>query len=321
MNQKKIYFAAAILATFIFQSCVPAKKLDECNENAVNLTKQADVLKSQLADANNHTNELNQRIGDMQQTISGLADDTAKLGDDNRQQQSLLKNTNDLYQQEVEQNKMLLSKSSSEKIALSDSLRRKQNDLFRQGKQLDSMQRSLAEREAKLKELQSLMSEKDSASAALKASISKALLGFENSDLSITEKNGKVYVSLAEKLLFKSGSTTIDPKGVDALQKLASVLKKNPDIQITVEGHTDNIPLNGNAAMKDNWDLSVLRATSIVRILEDNGVDSKQIEASGRSQYFPLSPNSTSEGRAQNRRTEIILSPRLDEVMKLLGEK
>jgi chemotaxis protein MotB len=128
-----------------------------------------------------------------------------------------------------------------------------------------------------------------------------------------------VYVSLAEKLLFPSGSTEVNPKGKQALQKVADVLKKNPDIGITIEGHTDNVPIS-TSCMKDNWDLSVLRATSITRIITDAGVDPKQIIASGRGEYFPVASNSTSDGKAKNRRSEIILTPNLAELAKLLGE-
>ena len=226
---------------------------------------------------------------------------------------------NNLYEQSIEQNESLLSKSSTERLALGDSLKRKQQDIYQKGKALDSLQRNLIEREGKLAELQSLLKHKDSAANALKSQLTNALLGFETSDLTVEQRNGKVYVSMAEKLLFKSGSTTVDTKGVDALKKLAAVLRSNSDLTINVEGHTDNVPLTGKGAIKDNWDLSVLRATSIIRILTDNGVVPKQIIASGRGEYFPVSANSSSEGKAKNRRTEIVLSPRLEELMKVIG--
>ena len=144
-------------------------------------------------------------------------------------------------------------------------------------------------------------------------------MGFENDDLSVKIQNGKVYVSLEEKLLFKSGSTTVDPKGIDALKKLAHVLEQNNDINVTIEGHTDNVPFKSGSDIKDNWDLSVQRATSIIRIiLEYSKVDPKQLTASGKGEFFPLVQNTTAALRAKNRRTEIILMPKLDELFKIL---
>jgi chemotaxis protein MotB len=147
------------------------------------------------------------------------------------------------------------------------------------------------------------------------------LVGFKSDELSVELKNGKVYVSLAEKLLFKSGSAMVDPKGKEALGKLAAVQEKNPDIDVMIEGHTDNVPLIPGK-FDDNWDLSVSRATSIVRILtEDNNVEPKRVTAAGRSEFVPLVSNDTPEGKARNRRTEIILSPKLDELFQILNSK
>ena len=153
----------------------------------------------------------------------------------------------------------------------------------------------------------------------MKEEISKALAGFDALDVKVEYRNGKVYVSLAEKLLFKSGSITVDPKGKEALLKLADALNKKPDVQVAVEGHTDNKPMNSEK-IKDNWDLSVLRATSIVRILTDDGkMSSKRITASGKGDTQPIADNSTAEGRAKNRRTEIILTPNLDKILEIIN--
>ena len=132
-------------------------------------------------------------------------------------------------------------------------------------------------------------------------------------------RDGKVYVSMSDKLLFKSGSAAVEPKGVNALKVLADILNKNPDIQILVEGHTDNVPIK-TALYKDNWDLSVGRATTITRMLNEvYGVQATRMTASGRGEYYPKADNTTQEGKAMNRRTEIILSPKLDEIMNLLN--
>ena len=145
------------------------------------------------------------------------------------------------------------------------------------------------------------------------------MLGFEGKGLTITQKNGKVYVSLDESLLFASGSTKVEDKGVEAIKKLAKVLEQEQEINILVEGHTDDVPMKGSGDIKDNWDLSVMRATSIVKIITGNSkVNPIRITAAGRGEYFPIDPSKTAEARKKNRRTEIILVPKLDELLKVL---
>lgn len=195
------------------------------------------------------------------------------------------------------------------------------SELSEKGKQLTTKEQLLVDREKKLRDLQTMIARKDSVTAALRSKVADALTGFKAEDLSVQMKNGKVYVSMQEKLLFKSGSAKVDPKGKEAIHKLGEVLIKNPDIEIMIEGHTDNIPLKGEH-YKDNWELSSARALSIVRQLtEKEEVDAKRITAAGRSEFMPIAPNTTAEGRAKNRRTEIILSPKLDELMRILEGK
>ena len=166
-----------------------------------------------------------------------------------------------------------------------------------------------------------MLNQKDSAVKALKDAVNKALVGFVNNGLSVEQKNGKVHVSMEEQLLFASGSTVVDKRGEEALKKLAVVLESKKDINIMVEGHTDNVPIQGtlSSGAKDNWDLSVLRATSVVKIITKNaGIDPIRISASGRGPFFPLDPASTADAKKKNRRTEIILTPKLDELLKVL---
>ncbi|RIJ41723.1 OmpA family protein [Pontibacter oryzae] len=185
--------------------------------------------------------------------------------------------------------------------------------------QIERLNADLKAREQRLAELQRVLDEKEAAVTNLRNRVSNALLGFNDKDLTINVRNGKVYVSLAEQLLFNSGSTKIDPKGVDALRKLASVLKEQQDVNVLVEGHTDDVPIaKGTVGMQDNWDLSVLRATEITRILANAGVDPTRVTPSGRSKYVPLDETKTKEARQKNRRTEIILTPKLDELFQIL---
>jgi chemotaxis protein MotB len=182
---------------------------------------------------------------------------------------------------------------------------------------LNKSQQQLADQQKRLEQLQALMDQQKKATQEIRKKMSDALVGFNSNELSVAIKNGKVYVSLQENLLFPSGSAAVNPKGKEALGKLAAVLNSNPDITVDIEGHTDSIPIRGR--YQDNWDLSLARSASIVRILtKDYQVDPMRVIASGHSQYDPVETNSTTEGRALNRRTDIILSPKLDELFKLL---
>lgn len=190
-------------------------------------------------------------------------------------------------------------------------------DAANKASQLNKSQQELADQQKRLEQLQALMDQQKKATQEIRKKMADALVGFNSNELTVSIKNGKVYVSLQENLLFPSGSAVVNPKGKDALGKLADVLNVNPDITVDIEGHTDSIPIRGR--YKDNWDLSTARANSIVRILtQDYKVDPVRVIASGHSQYDPVQSNSTSEGRALNRRTEIILSPKLDELYRLL---
>ncbi|MDQ2792666.1 MAG: OmpA family protein [Bacteroidota bacterium] len=197
-----------------------------------------------------------------------------------------------------------------------------ETDIRNKNADLQSKDADLQSKNARIADLQNALAQKDAATKALRQRVSDALLGFNAQDLQVSVKNGKVYVSLSEQLLFKSGSTKVDPKGQDALGKLAVALKDNKDVNVLVEGHTDNVPIKGQTASgaKDNWDLSVMRATEITRLLTTAGMDPAQVTPSGRSMYMPLVANDTPANKALNRRTDIILTPKLDELFSILGQ-
>jgi chemotaxis protein MotB len=178
-------------------------------------------------------------------------------------------------------------------------------------------QKQLEAEQKRLWDLRKLLQQQREAVEGLRKKMSDALVGFNSNELQVFVKNGRVYVSLQENLLFPSGSAVVNPKGKEALGTLAQVLNSNPDINVVVEGHTDSIPIKGK--YEDNWALSVARATAIVRILTDTyKVDPTRVVASGRSKYEPVDSNETADGRQRNRRTEIILAPKLDQLMQLL---
>ena len=205
-----------------------------------------------------------------------------------------------------------------EKNAMERSLKA---NLQSSNQKVSQLSTDLQTQEDKLREMQRILAEKDRAVNDLKNRVSNALLGFKAGDLTVNVKNGKVYVSLSEQLLFKSGSTKVDPKGQDALQKLAFALKDQQDVNVLIEGHTDDVPIaKGTVSMKDNWDLSVLRATEIARILTTAGLSPERVTPSGHSKYVPVVANTSPANRQLNRRTEIILTPKLDELFKILEQ-
>jgi len=169
--------------------------------------------------------------------------------------------------------------------------------------------------------LESIIAAKDASMKALKDAISRALTDFEGKGLTVEQRNGKVYISMENKLLFESGSWAVGVQGKRAVQQLGTVLADNPDIAILIEGHTDNVPYTGNGQLTGNWDLSTKRATAIVNILRENEkINPENLTAAGRGEYAPIASNETAEGRAKNRRIEVILTPKLDEITKLLDE-
>jgi chemotaxis protein MotB len=238
------------------------------------------------------------KIVSLEETIVSLKADTSKLisriSDLNKQLEVL--NTNYAT---------LRSNSSSEINKLSDNLTKLSDDLRK--------------RESRLKEVEETLRKRDEATNALRDKLQKALLGFQENGLTVEVKNGKVYVSLTDKLLFNTGSIIIDDKGKQALQELAKVLNTQPEINIAVEGHTDNQKVGNLGQIKDNWDLSVLRATSVVRYLTDlQAINPERLTATGKGQYQPIELGNTTDSRSKNRRIEIVLSPKLDELYNLI---
>ncbi|WP_316737683.1 flagellar motor protein MotB [Pedobacter aquatilis] len=231
------------------------------------------------------------KIENLEKEVNKLKKDTAMLGEDLRDLQSRFSETNASFNK-------LKSNSSSEISKLSG---------------------DLAAREKRLKEVEEVLRKRDEATNQLKEKLQQALLGFTKSGLTVEIKNGKVYVSLTDKLLFPSGSIIIDEKGKQALTELAKVLKQQPEINISVEGHTDNQKVNNLGQIKDNWDLSVLRSTSVVRYLTENEkVESARMTATGKGEFQPLGANTSADARSKNRRIEIVLSPKLDELYNLI---
>jgi len=306
----------AFLIFSILSSCIVSKKkYDE-------LLAQKVSMEADLSDRNAALDKANSEITTLQEQLTKLREDTTNLGIDLRNNEQKLASLEREHEQLNTYYKNLMTSSGKLNRDLAqqqEQLLAIQENLNRTRQVNDSLSNSLAEREKKVAELEQILANKDKAVNDLKNKISNALLNFKENDISVQVKNGKVYVSLAEQLLFQSGSVDVDQKGVAALQQLAKAIKDHKDINIMIEGHTDNVPISKKSQyMNDNWDLSVMRATSITRILTKAGVSPAQITASGRGEFSPLAPNTTAENKQRNRRTEIIITPDLDELFKVL---
>jgi chemotaxis protein MotB len=205
--------------------------------------------------------------------------------------------------------------------SLNDKYNALNNNFNTSSSKVSALSADLKKREARLKEVEEILRKRDEAATALKSKLQAALLGFQQNGLTVDIRDGKVYVSLTDKLLFPSGSIIIDARGKMALEQLATVLNKEQDINIAVEGHTDDKKVLNLGQIKDNWDLSVLRATSVCRYLtEVEKVDPHRLTATGKSEYQPVDPANTTEARAKNRRIEIVLTPKLDELYNLIKQ-
>lgn len=214
-----------------------------------------------------------------------------------------------------------LAENSQRNRQLLAELDEKEKALAAEKARLEKLEKDLAARSKRVDELESVIAAKDAKMNALKNAISKALVNFEGKGLTVEQRDGKVYVSMENKLLFSSGSWAVGAEGKKAVQQLASVLAQNPDIAVLIEGHTDNVPYTGSGQLNDNWDLSTKRATAIVQLLQENsGIDPQNLTAAGRGEYAPIGGNDSADGRAKNRRIEVILTPKLDEINKLLQE-
>ncbi len=290
--------------------------LSSCLVSKKNFDAQKDLaskLESKLNDCEESLKKANE---DLTNTKSLLSKSTSDIGDLN--------------------NELITNKKSLDKVKKEldltqgqyDDLRKRMEEMGKSSNSereklriaLNEKEKALEEREKRIRDLEDLIKKKEEAVSALRKKIADALKGFNSSELTVSEKDGKVYVSLSDKLLFKTGSFQVDDKGKSAIVQLSEVLNKQLEIGIVVEGHTDNKAyINPKGDIKNNWDLSVMRATSVTDILiNDGGVDPKRITPSGHAEFFPIETNDTSEGRAKNRRIEIVLSPDLKEIFRIL---
>jgi len=314
---KKI--AVLFVITLTLNACVSKKVYQDLeskysrlrSSNATLIEEKDDILaaKKSLED---DLLKLNNEFNDLSTQKTLLESDLVAL-------QHKYNNLDESYQALTAQSSKELAAQSQKNQELLTQLEEKEAILAAESLRLENLQNELNTRSAQIEELQSLINAKEAQMQQLKNAISNALHNFEGKGLTIEHKNGKIYVSMENKLLFNSGSWAVGSEGKKAVEQLAGVLSENLEVNVLIEGHTDDVPYKGTN-VSDNWDLSVKRATAIVRILQNKGVNPTQITAAGRSEYVPVATNDTKEGKAKNRRIEIILAPNLDEISKLLNE-
>jgi chemotaxis protein MotB len=311
MNMKRLMYAVLLMlfsqvAMAQFDPKSPAKEPKNFNEKSYNF-----FLSKRLKAA------IHQRDS-LYDLVLAFNKDTTLRGKEYRYLDSLYKALTAIYNDCTEKNNSLKSQYAEMNAKYNELMKKSLSEAERMSNALRIKAEELEAREKRLAELQGIINSQDSLLNALNDVVKKALLSFKSDEITVEMKNGKVYVSMSDKLLFKSGSAAVEEKGIEALKKLAEVLNKNGDIDVLIEGHTDNVPIK-TAKYEDNWSLSADRALSIVRLLSNEyHVDPKRLEAAGRGEFYPKGSNETAEGRAKNRRTEIILSPKLDELYKLI---
>jgi chemotaxis protein MotB len=295
------------------------EELEMTKEDNKNLGVTNTELKSKLDILTNRVQDLSKDSLERENKLKTIDIKYDKL---NRQYADLQQAQDQLLTGNISETKKILQEIQATQASIiekEDRLRQLEDNLRADQSKLSQYKKELEVTNSRLLELENILHKKDSVVNALKDKVSNALMGFADMGLAVEMKNGKVYVSLDEQLLFKSGSFVVDPKGVSALKKLADVLAVNKDINIMVEGHTDDVPYIASESIKDNWDLSVKRATAIVRILlENNKIEGSRIIAAGRSKYMPVIDSKAPDARKKNRRTEIILTPKLDELFQIL---
>jgi chemotaxis protein MotB len=318
---KKVIFGLAIMS--LMSSCVSKKIYNDLENKYTDLKKENRIL----ADENDELRKANTEFDSVNRALTAERDqlkaDRDKLQTDYTAASNNLKALKDSYAALEKNSNDALETNMAKNRDLLAQLGAKEKALSAEQDRLNKLSSELASNTKRLNELESMIAAKDAAMKKLKDTLSKALNAFEGKGLTVQMKNGKVYVSMENKLLFQTGSWSVGSEGRKAVVEVGKVLAQNPDITVLIEGHTDNDKILGNigGGIENNWDLSTKRATAIVNILSENsGIRKQNLTAAGRGEFAPILSNDTNEGKAKNRRIEVILTPKLDEISKMLNE-
>lgn len=308
----------ALLLSLTLSSCVSSRKHKDLQAQHETLQEKNRRLSSDLKETRSKSEA---DLATLRNEYNALQKEQERLQGELNTTRSQYENLQASYDALDKNSSTALSENSRRNRELLSQLEEKEKTLATEQARLERLQKDLAARSNRINELEGLIAAKDAKMNALKTAVSNALTNFEGKGLTVEQRNGKVYVSMENKLLFNSGSWAVNAEGKKAVQQLGQVLAQNPDIAVLIEGHTDNVPYGGSGQLTDNWDLSTKRATSIVQILQQNsGIDRQNLTAAGRGEFAPIAGNETAEGRAKNRRIEVILTPKLDEINQLLQE-
>jgi chemotaxis protein MotB len=301
--------------------CVSQKRFLELEDKFGSLQRVHSQLNRKLDDCNSEKTALEDELSYSKDSIEDLKSQCDDLAKDLQTTKSTLEKLNESYDALEQNSSQALAANSKQNRELIEQLELKESALAKEQNRLEQLQKDLQARSNQIGELQSLIADKEQKMMTLKENLSRALTNFEGQGLSVELRDGKVYVSMENKLLFASGSWTVGGEGQKAVEELGKVLADNPDIAVLIEGHTDNIPYGGNGPITDNWDLSTKRATEVLKLLLKNGnINPQNLTAAGKGEFEPLAPNTTEEGKAKNRRIEVVLTPKLDEISNLLSE-
>ena len=309
------------LSLVLTTSCVSKKIYEDLEDKYANLKKENRRLSDTNQDLESALNKAENELAKLQKDYEATLAQRNKLQSDYDATKTNLDNLKASYDALEKNSSAAIAENSKKNRELLAQLEAKEQALAAENARLEKLKQELEARSQRVAELENVIASKDAAMSRLKDAISKALTNFEGKGLTVEQRNGKVYVSMENKLLFESGSWAVGSQGRQAVKQLGDVLADNPDIAILIEGHTDNVPYTGNAQLSGNWDLSTKRATAIVNILRENSaINPENLTAAGRGEYAPIASNDTAEGKAKNRRIEVILTPKLDEISKLLNE-
>lgn len=316
---KKMSFV--VLTLMLVASCVSPKVYKELEGKYANLKQENRKLSDENDALLNAKNTAENELKQIQTAYNEAVAERDKLQADYNATKSNYDNLKASYDALEKNSSAAIAENSKKNRELLAQLEAKEQALAAENARLEKLKEELENRSSRVAELENVIASKDAAMTALKNAISRALTDFEGKGLTVEQRDGKVYVSMENKLLFSSGSWAVGTEGRRAVNQLGSVLGDNPDIAVLIEGHTDNAPYKGSGNLSGNWDLSTKRATAIVNILrENNNINPENLTAAGRGEYAPIATNDTAEGRAKNRRIEVILTPKLDELSKLLND-
>ncbi|BAO75842.1 flagellar motor protein MotB [Winogradskyella sp. PG-2] len=316
---KKLLLLALTLT--LMTSCVSKKIFTDLETKYGNLKKENRELTDEVETLSKDKTKLSNDLDQLQSAYETAVAERDKLQSDYAAAKSNLEILKASYKALEENSSASIAANSKKNRELLAQLEAKEQALAAENERLNTLKKELEKGSKRVAELENVIATKDANMRALKDAISKALTNFEGKGLTVEQRDGKVYISMENKLLFQSGSWSVGSEGKKAVQQLGNVLADNPDIAVLIEGHTDNDPYKGNAQLSGNWDLSAKRATAIVNILRENKtIDPKNLTAAGRGEFAPIASNDTNTGKAKNRRIEVILTPKLDEISKLLKD-